>query len=114
MNLLHLSSTLFLKIQDATLPASVLALIILLLQIALRKKLTAAWRFALWIPVLIRLLVPVLPESSFSIFNAPRWFHFARPAIPQVTVEIKNNPTLAPSENLQLPTASAAAIIPEI
>ena len=44
-----------------------------LLQFALRKRLSAAWRFALWLPVLLRLLVPALPESSWSLFNARRW-----------------------------------------
>jgi beta-lactamase regulating signal transducer with metallopeptidase domain len=105
MNILNLASTLFQKIQESTLSASILAILVLILQLILKKKLTATWRFALWIPVLIRLLVPVLPESSFSLFNAPRWFHFANPGIPQVTVEIKNN-------NIPFQLAPESSLIP--
>src|SRR5690242_3151637 len=49
--------------------ASILVMIILLMQWALQKKLTAAWRHALWLLVLIRLVLPVSPQSTLSIFN---------------------------------------------
>src|SRR4051812_25823945 len=75
MNLLELSSPAFTKVIAATVPASILALIVIVLQAALRHRLGPGWRFALWIPVLLRLLVPVFPESPLSIFNAPGWFH---------------------------------------
>ncbi len=49
--------------------ASVLAGIVLIVQAILGKRLGGRGRFALWAIVLLRLLLPVLPESRFSLFN---------------------------------------------
>src|SRR5689334_2829546 len=49
--------------------ASLLAIVVLLVQKVLGRRLGGRGRFALWAIVLIRLLVPVLPESRFSAFN---------------------------------------------
>jgi beta-lactamase regulating signal transducer with metallopeptidase domain/ankyrin repeat protein len=49
--------------------ASVLALLVLLLQTILRGWLNPRWRYALWLLVIVRLLLPVLPESAFSLFQ---------------------------------------------
>src|SRR5688572_21745701 len=59
---------------EASFSAAILAVIVALVQLLLRGRLSPAWRFALWTPVLLRLFVPVLPESAFSLFNAPRWY----------------------------------------
>ncbi len=58
----------------ASLRASLLTLATLLVQAALSRHLTARMRYALWLPVLIVLLMPVLPQSRWSIehvFQAP-------------------------------------------
>lgn len=49
--------------------ASVLVLLVLLVQWLLRNKLAPVWRYAIWFVVLVRLIVPMSPESAFSIFN---------------------------------------------
>src|SRR6266542_6564040 len=49
--------------------ASVLAAVVLIVQFALRKRLSARWRHALWGIVLLRLLIPVTPPSHWSLFN---------------------------------------------
>src|SRR5262249_40931836 len=49
--------------------ASLLALVVLIVQKLLGKRLGGRGRYALWSIVLVRLLLPVLPESRFSIFN---------------------------------------------
>jgi len=54
---------------SASLRASVLALAVLGLQLALGRWLPARWRHALWLPVVLVLLVPMLPESRFSVEN---------------------------------------------
>src|SRR6187455_302556 len=59
---------------EASFSATILALIIAAVQWVLRGRLSPAWRFALWTPVLLRLFLPIFPESSFSFFNAPRWY----------------------------------------
>ncbi len=51
----------------ASLRASLLTLAALLLQAALHRHLGARMRYALWLPVLIVLLMPVRPESQWSI-----------------------------------------------
>ncbi len=57
-----------------SLRASLLTAAVFLLQAALHRHLTARMRYALWLPVLIVLLMPVFPQSSWSIetvFAAP-------------------------------------------
>ena len=51
----------------ASLRASLLTLATLLIQAALHRHLGARMRYALWLPVLIVLLMPVLPQSQWSI-----------------------------------------------
>ncbi len=51
----------------ATLRASVLAVVILGIQFVLRHRLPAAWRHALWLPMLAVLVLPVLPEAPFAL-----------------------------------------------
>ncbi|MGB0581241.1 MAG: M56 family metallopeptidase, partial [Limisphaerales bacterium] len=55
---------------ETTWQASLLVLLVLAVQRTFRRWLTAEWRDAIWLLVVIRLCVPVLPESSFSVFNA--------------------------------------------
>jgi len=49
--------------------ASILILLVLLANWALRRKLSHAWRYALWLLVLVRLACPYLPPSPLSVFN---------------------------------------------
>jgi beta-lactamase regulating signal transducer with metallopeptidase domain len=42
---------------------------ILLLQRLLRRRLSPRWRYALWLPVMVRLALPATPPSSFSAFQ---------------------------------------------
>jgi beta-lactamase regulating signal transducer with metallopeptidase domain len=43
--------------------------VVLLLQRLLRRRLSPRWRHALWLPVVVRLALPVTPPSSFSAFQ---------------------------------------------
>ena len=62
--------------------ASVLVLLVLLAQGIFRQQLTARWRCALWMLVIVRLLLPFSPGSAASIFNLmpPLANHTAHPA----------------------------------
>jgi len=51
----------------ATLRASALAVVVLGIQVMLRRWLPATWRHALWLPVLLVLALPVLPKVPFGI-----------------------------------------------
>ena len=54
--------------------AAVLAGMVLLVQWLLRERLSARWRYNLWLLVLLRLLIPVTPQSSLSVFNLSNHF----------------------------------------
>lgn len=60
--------TVFEWLLAATLRASVLAVAILGIQFVLRRWLPAGWRHALWLPMLMVLVLPVLPEAPFGLF----------------------------------------------
>lgn len=49
--------------------ASILIVLVLILQFLLRNKIEARWKYWLWLPVAIRLLLPWAPESSLSLYN---------------------------------------------
>src|SRR5688500_15693042 len=51
--------------------ALVLVAIVAAVQVALGKWLAPRWRYALWMLVVARLLMPVLPGSPWSVFNVP-------------------------------------------
>ena len=53
----------------ASLQGTVLIVLIVLLQIILRRRLPVHWHYFLWLLLLIRLAIPWLPESRMSIFN---------------------------------------------
>ena len=55
--------------------ASVLVLLVLIAQRVFRSRLTPQWRFSLWWLVLLRLMLPVAPESAWSVFNLARMRH---------------------------------------
>jgi len=52
--------------------ASVLVGLVLLMQWLLRSKLSPGLRYALWLLVIARLMLPIAPSSPFSVFN---WIH---------------------------------------
>jgi beta-lactamase regulating signal transducer with metallopeptidase domain len=49
--------------------ASVLVLLVLLVQGLMRHRLSPAWRSALWLLVVARLLLPITPSSPWSLFH---------------------------------------------
>lgn len=78
MNTLH---AIFDWLSAASFRASLLTIAVFLLQAALRRHLTARMRYALWLPVLIVLLMPVFPPSRWSVETV-----FAKPPQPvQIT-----------------------------
>ncbi|NIK21691.1 M56 family metallopeptidase [Paenibacillus lupini] len=56
-------------ILSTSLMASVLVIFILVAKWLLKDKLKPRWAYLLWILLVLRLLLPWAPESSFSVFN---------------------------------------------
>ena len=49
--------------------ASVLAVLVVLVQVVFGHRVSARWRHAMWMLVLVRLALPVVPSSPVSVFN---------------------------------------------
>ena len=65
---------------------AVVGIIVLLLQQLLKNYLAPQWRYLLWLLVLFKLLVPLGPASSVSIFNAT--VPFEQQFLPSIASEI--------------------------
>ena len=52
--------------------ASLLSVVVLGVQVMLRHRVPARWRYALWLPVLLVLLTPAFPESPWSVGSIVR------------------------------------------
>ena len=64
---MNIMNNVFEWILEAGLRASLLVPVVLGVQWLLRKQLPATWRYALWLPVLVALLVPALPILPSSL-----------------------------------------------
>ena len=65
----HLSQGLLEWVGRTSLHGTVLIVLVLLTQLLFGRVLPARWRYAPWLLVVLRLLMPVAPASSMSIFN---------------------------------------------
>ncbi|KGL38125.1 hypothetical protein BMT55_09870 [Listeria newyorkensis] len=54
---------------ETSILASVLVVFLLCIRFALKKWLTPQWKYALWLILIARLVLPWFPESSFSIYS---------------------------------------------
>src|SRR5512147_3269258 len=65
---------------QTTIKGSLMVLLIVALNAAIGRHIDARWRHLLWIIVLLRLALPVAPESRWSLFNLfPAGSHVVRP-----------------------------------
>jgi len=64
---MHFVDSLLTWLAAATVRGSILIAVIVALQYALRRWMPARWRFALWLPVVLVLAAPLLPESAWSL-----------------------------------------------
>ncbi len=69
MNFLALLAKLFLTVAGISWEASVLVCLVLAVRLLFGSSLPTRWRSALWLLVLARLLLPILPASPFSIYQ---------------------------------------------
>ncbi len=88
--------------------AGLLIVLVLAVQRLLRSRLSPGWQYALWLTVLVRLALPVLPESPLSLFNYARWgWETERQASEALAAHPQPNPELAPA-------TPAPAVAPQV
>ncbi|WP_192797188.1 M56 family metallopeptidase [Bacillus cereus] len=66
----HISlSTVFDWIINTSIMASILVALILSVKMVLKNKLTARWHYIMWFILIVRLILPWSPDSSYSIYS---------------------------------------------
>ena len=85
--------------------ASVLVALVLVTQRLFGSRLSPGWRYALWLLVLARLVMPVSPQSRVSVFNFTR---LNSPA-PRASTAAAPNAPISPVPPLAQPASSAPA-----
>jgi beta-lactamase regulating signal transducer with metallopeptidase domain len=99
---MHTLTTVFDWLLTASLRVSALTVGVCFVQFLLQKHLSPRWRYALWLPVLVVLLMPVLPESRWS---AEQVFVWEKPAlnVPPVSVIADATPSTMPTTAMTPP-----------
>ncbi|GED17686.1 M56 family metallopeptidase [Aneurinibacillus migulanus] len=92
--------------------ASVLVGLILLMKVILRNKLPPRWHYILWLIIMVRLLLPWAPESSYSVYNFFLYDHGPSQTsdvspINKIMLDVSDS--TAPIEEKQEPTISVSA-----
>lgn len=106
----------FILALEATVFASVLIALIAAVQWLFGKRLGPGWRFILWSIVLVRLLLPALPESRLSLFNlttpSPQFSQFV-PSIPlpPPNFSLEEIPTVEQGRGVQFPAPVPASTL---
>ncbi|WP_195575104.1 M56 family metallopeptidase [Paenibacillus sp. 1001270B_150601_E10] len=83
----------------STLTASAAAVLVLAVQYLFQRRIHARLRHALWLIVLLRLVLPVLPQSPVSMFNAVPALSDIKKAVIGFTYQLNKPDTI--SENSQ-------------
>lgn len=110
-------SAIFSWILKTSLMASVLVGLILMVKFVLKDKLNIKWQYMIWFILILRLILPWAPESSFSLFNL---LSFTEKLISAPTISgIVQNDSTTPNftvtgtvteENNQIPHGNQAAV----
>jgi beta-lactamase regulating signal transducer with metallopeptidase domain len=103
--ILHRSESLFAWVLQTSWQAAVLAVVITLAQTIFRRRLSPAWRYGLWLLLLVRLVLPSSPRTPWSIYNLAR--------VPEALERGAAQPQLDPTERASLEQRSVANVQPE-
>jgi beta-lactamase regulating signal transducer with metallopeptidase domain/peroxiredoxin len=106
--LMSLGGGVFEWIVQTTWQATVLAGLILLTQWLLGKRLSPAWRYGLWLLLVVRLMMPSPPQSAFSIFNVAKWEPRLEGASHRTSPPPTSSAPATESTDMVEPTKSAA------
>jgi len=109
---------LFDSVLRATLQASLLICLILLLQTVLRSRMEVRWHYCLWLVLLVRMAMPWTPQSRISLFNLlPQAMPQSQSEHGDMQVGHENADSIAASaetgETTPIPTTTVAQAEPE-
>src|SRR5205814_5258917 len=93
--------------------AGVLAILILVIQWIAGSRLSARWRYNLWMLVVLRLVLPAVPATHWSVHNWIALPHKTVPALPnrvEKAVDAKFEGVVLQSEPILVPTAAPRVI----
>ncbi len=85
-----------------TVRGALLALVVLALRAALRRRLPARWRYASWLPMILVFVAPSLPQTRWSLENC-----FVRPAPPVVSVSLEKDTAIKAAPTFAVTTSLA-------
>ncbi|GLI04265.1 hypothetical protein YDYSG_02950 [Paenibacillus tyrfis] len=93
----------FIGLWYSTLAASAVALLVMAILALFRHRISARIRHALWLIVLVRLLLPVFPDSPVSLFHMLHFGADIKKAVSLIIplTEKENNPSAERSRNSQ-------------
>ncbi|MED1267620.1 M56 family metallopeptidase [Bacillus mycoides] len=98
------------RLIETSLMASILVGFILCIKVLFRNKLTPRWQYMLWIVLMIRLLLPWSPDSSYSIYSLLSYSSSVSEVIPknmpstESIVNIETNHTVELESNSETVT----------
>ncbi|WP_242212610.1 M56 family metallopeptidase [Bacillus cereus group sp. BfR-BA-01383] len=91
---------------ETSLMASILVGFILCIKILFRNKLTPRWQYMLWIVLMIRLLLPWSPDSSYSIYSLLSYSSSVSEVIQKNTPSTENMVNIESDQTVELKSNS--------
>ncbi|PFQ46138.1 methicillin resistance protein [Bacillus cereus] len=91
---------------ETSLMASILVGFILCIKILFRNKLTPRWQYMLWIILMIRLLLPWSPDSSYSIYSLLSYSSSVSEVIPKNMPSTENIVNIESDRKVELESNS--------
>ncbi|WP_242262024.1 M56 family metallopeptidase [Bacillus cereus group sp. BfR-BA-01453] len=95
---------------ETSLMASILVGIILCIKVLFKNKLTPRWQYMLWIVLMIRLLLPWSPDSSYSIYSLLSYSSSVSEVIQKNTSSLENTVNNEIKQTVELETNSETVI----
>lgn len=92
-----LISIIFHWVMISSLEGSLIICMILLIKFILKNRQGALWHYCIWLILILRLMIPYLPESSISIFNV------FNPAVNNLYPIQSNTSKVSKIQNMQIP-----------
>ncbi len=111
MPLFPLTQSAFQSVIEASWQASILVILIMLVQWVLPRNVSPRVRCAMWGLLFLRLAMPVLPPSPMSLFNLkPQQLVAPRIVMPDKIIKIDLGQIDAPQEPANVPSANPARV----